>query len=111
MEFGEVGLVAHIGVWSVKEVALTMADSSDEEPLVRPVSGRNVVRRVGTPPPVVATARTVADSEKESGFVVQRIRGRGGLVLSTPATVPPVQANRFSPLVARSNPGQPVQVR
>ena len=86
-------------IFSELEAALTMADSSDEEQLVRPVSDRNVVWRVGTPPPVVVTALTVADTEEESGFVVQRSRRRGGLVMSTPATVPLVQANRFSPLV------------
>ena len=49
----------------------------------------------GTPPPDVATPLTVADTDEESGFVVQRIPRRGGLLVATPATVPPFQGESF----------------
>ena len=72
-----------------QEATLTRLDSSDEEPLLRPVSGRNVVRRVS--------------DAAESPVQVSRRVVLAPLSPGTPRSVQNCASNRFSILAADSN--------
>ena len=74
------------------EATLTRLDSSDEEPLLRPVSGRNVVRRVSD-----AVERSIGDPVQVSRRVVLAPQSPG-----TPRSVQNCASNRFSILAADS---------
>ena len=74
------------------EATLTRLDSSDEEPLLRPVSGRNVVRRVSD-----AVERCIGDPVQVSRRVVLAPQSPG-----TPRSVQNCASNKFSILAADS---------
>ena len=76
------------------ETTLTRLDSSDEERLMRPVSGRNVVRRVSD-----AAERSIGDLVHVSRRVVLAPQSPG----RTPRSVQNCASIRFSILAANSN--------
>ena len=84
------------------EADLTRLDSSDEEPLARPMLGRNVVRRVSvaddTLPHTDAAARSIGDAFRFSRRVVLVPQSAG-----TPQSVQDRSSNRFAILAPDPN--------
>ena len=85
------------------EADLTRLDSSDEEPLARPMLGRNVVRRVSVAddtmlPRTDAAARSIGDAFRFSRRVVLVSQSAG-----TPQSVQDRSSNRFAILAPDPN--------